>query len=310
MKASTTARKASTAGRWAFALLLLVGVPAEASAQEPADSATSRSGRSVDTRALPVAPGTGAEATGMEAIRERLAVFGDWFHRAMDLECSGRVPVARLVEITDTPRDSPSRMDWTLALDVDDDGFVEPGEVGEGIWEEHLGYQVGRPMQGDVDGDGALSPREFALTVPDPGAETNEERLSDRQEARFAVFDRNDDRRVSPHELADHYERRGMALYWSRMLLFHLDRIDSDEDGAVTREELTSAIEATGGAVAPGALDVWFEAVWDGTGEASAPRLMLAELPTLLRAFGATADGRARFQAPLAPLLAPACGTR
>lgn len=189
MKASTTARKASTTARWASALLFLVGVSAEASAQEPADSATSRSGRSVDATALPVAPGAGAEAAQMEAIRERLAAFGDWFHRAMDLECSGRVPVARLVEITNPRRDQPQQIDWNLALDVDDDGFVEPGEVGEGIWEEHLGLGAGV--------------------------------------------------RHGQRELA-------------RMLLFHLDRIDSDEDGAVTREELTSAIEAAGGAGSAG----------------------------------------------------------
>ena len=302
--------KAPTAARKAFALMLLVGVASAVAAHEPAERLARGSGRSVDPGTLSAAQSVADEAAEMDAIRERIATFGDWFQRAMDLECSGRVPVVRLVEITDTPRDSPTRMDWTLALDVDDDGFVEPGEVGEGIWEEHLGYQVGRPMQGDIDGDGVLSPREFALTVPDPGAATNLDRLSNLQEARFATFDRNDDRRVSPYELADYHERRGLALYWSRMLLFHLDRADSDEDGAVTREELTSAIEAASGVVTPPALDVWFQAVWDGTGEASVPQLVLAELPTLLRAFGATADGRAKFQAPLAPLLAPACGTR
>ena len=307
MQASTTARKASTTARWAFALLFLVGVSAEASAQEPADSATSRSGRSVDATALPVAPGAGAEAAAMEAIRERLAVFGDWFHRAMDLECSGRVPVARLVEITNPRRDQPQQIDWNLALDVDDDGFVEPGEVPAALWQEHE-QQVDRNMGGDVDGDEALTPREYALGIPDPGAERNEERLSARQEAYFADLDTDGDRRVTRSEMVDAVLKGDLAYYWGRMVAFHLRRADSDGDGAVIREELTGTIEAAGGSVAPEALDVWFEADAIGAEKASTPRLVLSDLPFTFRRVAATAEARARLEAPLAPLMMPDCG--
>ncbi|MXY25459.1 MAG: hypothetical protein F4Y45_13210 [Acidobacteria bacterium] len=193
-----------------------------------------------------------------------------------------------------------------MELDFDADGFVEPGEVGAGLWQS-LQHQVERRMHGDVDGDGALDPREYALFVPDPGADTNEENVSDLQEARFASFDHNGDRRVTRREILDEFIRNNIARHWTRIVLFHLGRADADDDGVVDRAELTRAVEAAGGKPAPGPLDLWFEIAGE-MGKASASRLVLAELPVVLMAAGATADGRARFGAPLTPLLSPACG--
>ena len=238
-------------------------------------------------------------------LRDRLAVFGDWFQRSMDIECSGWVPVARLVEIMDPGRSRPRQMNWVMALDADGDGFVEPGEVDVGM-RENLEHQVERRMLGDVDGDDVLSPREYALFVPDPGAETNEERVSERQEASFAALDRNGDRRVSRGEIADSFTTGYVRRHWGALVLFHLGRADSNGDGVVGREELTGAIEAGGGSVAPEALDIVFGIAAGGT-TASAPRLVLSELPAALIEVGTTAAGRARLEAPLASLLAPVC---
>ena len=125
----------------------------------------------------------------------------------MDLECSGRAPVGRLVEIMNPGRHRPRQMNWVMDLDVDGDGFVEPGETGAGLWQS-LEHQVERRMLGDVDGDGVLSPREYALFVPDPGAERNEDGMTRLQEARLANLDRDGDRRVSRIEVVDDFARR------------------------------------------------------------------------------------------------------
>ena len=129
------------------------------------------------------------------------------------------------------------------------------------------------------------------------------------QEARFASFGRNGDRRVSRHEILDEFVRNNIARHWGRIVLFHIGRADVDGDGAVRREELTAAIEVAGGSVAPEALDVWFETL-QGEAPESSERLVLAELPLTLTELGARADGRAMLEAPLRPLLAPSCGVQ
>ena len=164
-------------------------------------------------------------------------------------------------------------------------------------------------MSGDVDGDEALLPREYALVIPDPGAERNEEGLSARQATYFGELDGDGDRRVTRNEMVGSFAKGDMAYYWGRMVAFHLRRADSDGDGTVIREELIGAIDAADGSVAPEALDVWFEVAAAGAEEASAPQLVLAELPFAFREVAATAEGRARLEAPLAPLMLPSCDT-
>ncbi len=268
---------------------------------------TRSNARSVDPASLAAVGDFGGQAATDEA-REQLAAFGDWFQRSMDLECSGQVPVARLVnDVLHARHDRPRQVNWAMALDVDADGFVEPGEVAAAFWtelEESVAYNLGA----DVDGDDALTPREYALAIPDPGAERNAEQLSARQEAYFARLDADGDRRVTRDELVDNIVKGDTAYYWGRIVAFHLGRADDDVDGAVSREELTAAIEAAGGSVAPAALDVWFEAAEAEAAEGSAPRLVLTDLPFAFRQVAATAEGRARLEAPLAALVTPACG--
>lgn len=247
-----------------------------------------------------------SESDETAAVREGLAVFGDWFQRAMDLDCSGRAPIGRLVEIMNPGRQRPRQMNWVMDLDADGDGFVEPGEVGVGLWQS-LDHQVERRMLGDVDGDGVLSPREYVLFVPDPGAEANEKGMTRVQEARLAKLDRNGDRRVSRIEVVDDFANRYITRHWSRALLFHFRRADSDGDGAVTQSELRSAIRGAGGMSAPARLQVWFDAAGGERTNASEPRLSLAELPTLLNRVGASAEGRTKFGAALGSLLSPDC---
>ena len=247
-----------------------------------------------------------AEREEAAAVREQLAVFGDWFQRAMDLDCSGRAPVGRLVEIMNPGRHRPRQMNWVMDLDADGDGFVEPGEVGAGLWQS-LEHQVERRMLGDVDGDGVLSPREYALFVPDPGAERNADGMSRLQEARLANLDRNGDRRVSRLEVVDDFATSYITRHWSRILLFHFSRADSDGDGAVTQRELASAIRTAGGAATPARLQVWFDAARAGRTKTSVPQLSLATLPDLLNKVGASAESRTKFEASLGPLVARPC---
>ena len=286
--------------RTTFALLLVLGAAGPAAAQDAEEPAPQEVWFGDDIAVTYEARIEGAE----DELRDRLAAFGDWFQRSMDIECSGRVSVVRLVEIMAPGRHRPRQMNWVMALDFDADGFVEPGEVGAGLWQS-LQHQVERRMHGDVDGDGVLSPREYALFVPDPRAATNEERVSELQEARFASFDRNGDRRVTRHEILDEFVRSNISRHWGRMVLFHLGRADADGDGAVDRQELNGAIEA--GEAPPEALAVLFEFAAVGTVEASA-RLVLAQLPVALNKVGASADGRAMLETQLRPLLTPSCG--
>ncbi len=252
-----------------------------------------------------------ASSTG---VREQLAEFGDWFQRALDVECSGQVPAARLVEIMAPGVDRPRQMNWVMALDGDEDGFVEPDEVGLGLW-KNLEFQVERRMVGDVDGDALLSPREYALFVPDPGAETNEEQVSELQDRYFSDLDANEDRLVSRDEIIRNFGGGYIARHWAHMVVFHLGRADDDGNGVVDHDELARAIGRAGGSASRAALDDWFAAVALVAGPAggSAPEaeLSLSESLTLaLAEAGAAAEEREKLEAPIRPLLSPACSAR
>ena len=245
-----------------------------------------------------------SEPTG---VRERFAEFGDWFQRALDIECSGQVPAARLVKIMAPGVDRPRQLNWVLALDVDEDGYVEPGEVGLGLW-NNLDYQVERRMVGDVDGDALLSPREYSLFVPDPGAETSADGVSEMQDRYFSDLDSNGDRQVSRAEIVENFAVGYISRHWAHMVVFHLGRADADGDGAVDLEELAGAVEDAGGSAAPSVLEDWFKAV---APNATSPRILLSELLTaVLTEAGATAEGRERLAAPLRSLLSPDCPAR
>lgn len=246
-------------------------------------------------------------------VRQQLVEFGAWFQRALDVECSGRVPAARLVQIMTPGVDRPRQMNWVMALDADEDGFVAPGEVGVGLW-TNLDYQVERRMVGDVDGDGLLSPREYALSVPDPGAETNTDGMSELQDRFFSDLDGNGDRLVSREEIERSYSRNYTSRHWAHMLAYHLGRADADGDGAVDPEELSRAVEEAGGSVAGPALEDWFKAVVPNTAvvpNAAESRLVLSEsLTAALTEAGADAERRAALEAPLRSLLSPDCSAR
>ena len=262
---------------------------------------------SIDPATLVGVRGVDDAPTEPTGVRERFAKFGDWFQRALDIECSGQVPAARLVKIMAPGVDRPRQLNWVLALDVDEDGYVEPGEVGLGLW-TNLDYQVERRMVGDVDGDSLLGPREYSLFVPDPGAETNADGVSEMQDRYFSDLDSNGDRKVSRDEIVENFAAGYVSRHWAHMVVFHLGRADADGDGAVTLGELARAIEDAGGSVAPPALEDWFKAV---VPNASEPRLVLSELLTAaLTEAGATVEGRERLAAPLRSLLSPDCSAR
>ena len=243
-------------------------------------------------------------------VREQFVEFGDWFQRALDIECGGKVPAARLVKIMAPGVDRPRQMNWVLALDVDEDGFLEPGEVGLGLW-NNLDYQVERRMVGDVDGDSLLSLREYSLFVPDPGAETNADGVSELQDELFSDLDRNGDRLVSRDEITLSFGKGYISRHWAHMVVFHLERADADGDGAVDRDELRRAIEAAGGEAPPATLDAWFEAVASVAGASSRESVAVSEALTLkLTQAGTSAESRALFEAALRPLLLPVCSAR
>ena len=262
---------------------------------------------SVDPATLEAVGGAGEAPAGSAGVRERLAEFGDWFQRALDVECSGKVSAARLVKIMTPGLDRPRQMNWVMALDADEDGFLEPGEAGEGLW-SNLVHQVARRMVGDVDGDEVLSAREYALFVPDPGKRTNEDGVSELQERLFADLDGDGDRLVTREEIAENFGKGYIARHWAHAVAFHLGRADADGDGAVDADELARAVEAAGGVADRSALDGWFKAV---VPNASEPRLVVSELlTTALTAAAADAEGRQRLEEPLGALLSPACPAR
>ena len=263
--------------------------------------------RSVDPATLMLVGDAGDAPDEPTGVREQLAEFGDWFQRALDIECSGQAPAARLVKIMTPGVDRPRQLNWVMALDVDEDGFLEPGEVGAGLW-ANLDYQVERRMVGDVDGDSLLSPREYSLFVPDPGAETNAHDVSELQDELFSDLDGNGDRLVSRDEITRSFGQGYVSRHWAHMVVFHLGRADADGDGAVDLEELVRATENAGGSVAPPALEDWFKAV---VPNATKPRLVLSErLTAALTEAGATAEGRERLAEPLRSLLSPDCSAR
>ena len=262
---------------------------------------------SVDPESLAAVPGAQG-ATGGAARLAEMDAFAERFHRGLDLECSGAVPITRLVEVMDPGRHRPRQMNWVMELDVDGDGIVELGEVALGL-RENLRYQVARRMAGDVDGDDALDLREHSLFVPDPGAETNEMSVSAYQEKQFAAFDQNGDRKVSRDEIIAAFVEIYIGRHWGRMVLFHLARADRDGDGTLTRAELGNALAGAGGAPAPGAaVDRWVVEVASASpGTDDEARLVLAELPGPLSAAGASVERRAALEGPIAPLLTPTC---
>ena len=268
----------------ASAALTLVGAPAPVAAAGPGDVDGAR-----------------------DSARERLSEFGEWFRRGMDLECRGDVPVERLVEVMRPGRAWPRPMNWALALDHDSDGFVRTGEVGLGMW-GLVDRQLQRQMLGDVDGDGALDPREHALMVPDPGAERDAAGLSKAQDGYFRESDRDGDGVVSHAEALENQVDGYIGNHWSRMLLFHLYRADADGDGVLERKELTGAIAAAGGPVPTSeALDELFDKVAAGAAEAPVARIVLEDVSGPLYRVGRDVEARAAIDGALASLMAPDC---
>jgi len=214
----------------------------------------------------------------------------------LDLACTGEVHVGKVAEVIGYNASRPRQMNWVMGMDVNADGTVEPWEIGVGM-QKNIEHQTERRMQGDVDGDHALSQAEYALFIPDPGGELNDAGVSTRAAGRFATLDTNRDDRVQPVEIINEFATSYQSRYWARLVLFHLARADRDSDGRIDAAEL-SAAGASGA-------QSWLQEISGKTDAEDG--IALAALVRPMMTAGTTPEDRARLEAPIASLMTPAC---
>ncbi|MEM7232507.1 MAG: hypothetical protein AAF517_10050, partial [Planctomycetota bacterium] len=105
----------------------------------------------------------------------------------------------------------PRRLRTVKLMDEDGDGRINPDEFEAGF-RAFLDGRVQNQLECDVDGNGSLSLREYALAVPDAKGKKRENGYTDRQVKQFAALDKDKSGEATREEISASYP--ASALQW------------------------------------------------------------------------------------------------
>jgi Ca2+-binding EF-hand superfamily protein len=155
---------------------------------------------------------------------------------AIDSDGDGKVTLAAIFEALTMQEAEARQVKSIRGLDRNGDGVVARTEAAEGL-RSQIETQVSRGMNTDADGDGSLTPQEYALSFPDPGGKADAEGLTPAQLRGFQAYDSNGDGKVTRGEVEGVVNRSFESSFWRQRIGMRARKADRNGDGYLDEAE-------------------------------------------------------------------------
>lgn len=159
----------------------------------------------------------------------------------LDTDGDGVAPLSDIFDALDLKRAEARQVKRMRALDGNDDGKVTRAEVVAGVRAE-IAYQTRRRLNTDADGDGELTPIEYALAVPDPDGKADSSGLTPLQQSAFKADDLDGNGRLTRAEIETRLARAYAGSYWALLMAVRARRADNNQDGVIDEREFALLI--------------------------------------------------------------------
>jgi hypothetical protein len=154
----------------------------------------------------------------------------------LDADRDGVVLLADFFDTLNLQQAEARQVKRARGYDRNGDGKVTRDEAVAGVKAE-IAYQTDRGMNTDADADGALTPQEYALSVPDPNGKADASGLTPMQQRGFREDDLSGDGRITRDEIETRVSRSYESNYWTLWMAVRARRADRNRDGAIDAGE-------------------------------------------------------------------------
>lgn len=155
----------------------------------------------------------------------------------IDEDYDGVVPLADFFRVLDLRQAEARQIKSIRQLDQDSDSLVTRAEAEAGAHAQ-MEYQVQRTLSTDANGDGMVSPREYALSYPDTSGEAvDADGLTPAQRRGFRRLDTDSDGRTTQAEVERVISESYARWYWSQWMAARAQHLDRDGDGFLDESE-------------------------------------------------------------------------
>jgi Ca2+-binding EF-hand superfamily protein len=172
------------------------------------------------------------------------------YYNLFDKDGNGEVPLAQLLEgLSGGAAGEVRTLNRFNGWDKDKDGNISRSEMKAGIERSVLGM-IEEQLKADADGDDALTPTEYLLSIPQqmgrPGGtpatnpapeEKNANGLTARQQMMFDRGDANKDGKIARAEILNAQARRASNAYLAMAIIAHAKVCDVNGDGKFDAQE-------------------------------------------------------------------------
>jgi Ca2+-binding EF-hand superfamily protein len=170
------------------------------------------------------------------------------YYNLFDKDGKGEVPLAHLLEgLSGGAAGEVRTLNRFNGWDKDKDGNISRSEMKAGIERSVLGM-IEEQLKADADGDDALTPAEYLLSIPQmagagsPALDTTNQQknangLTARQQMMFDRGDANKDGKISRAEILNAQARRASNAYLAMAIIAHAKVCDVNGDGKYDAQE-------------------------------------------------------------------------
>lgn len=225
-------------------------------------------------------------------------------HQALDDDCDGRVALDELARTFGVRRGEERAEQRLAAYDEDGNGEVTPVELASGI-RSGIEEQVDISFLVDANDDGALTLKEHALGFPDVDGTKNDDGFTTRQLESFRFLDEDGDGRLSREEVEARHRTTFIVIAWAQTISRQMERIDTDGNGIVDREELARGLGHSGSTELTADETAWYDIV----APEGRPGIVLDVFRVQLLQ-NRPVRSRLAMERPIRPLLVPTCVSR